>query len=804
MSEIPVIKVLEVPESEDKIKHSPEVNKNKVPTLRIDNLGKNPANSDLKINFPRNDEGLNSRNNEHINEKTDNILSVNARQRRLSVRDLKDVIPRAASPGVNRRSSIAVTNILKKFGKSETGDKTGKRYSLDSVTSSRPKLTDVVRKRYPSLRSNQDVGSGLLNAISQVRQRSARPRTPVKPKIPPLVRFRSYGRLALICVRLCKYSHENVAKSQDEYLSIIQVTRDYVTETATTDELYFDPKLYVANKEQRLPVDARRILQKDSKLRTLKDIEYLHLVLRSIKAFADYPNIMQKKLCKEGWYEAYEPKRAIVRQGQPPHAFYFILSGSVVVTSYDIKRGTTFLVSLHKGMSFGELAVITRSRRQATVSTSLPTEFLCISANDFVNIFMSGGIKSITDPEQNSFIRSIPFLKHWPIECLATHPQACMFHYFGRGQVLVRDSNHSDWIYIVKSGSLSVMKKLVEVHPRTKTRREPEIEPDEEGSTDDWGEASSRTKNFGTWNFRIKKKKRLASTGEKELFKNNIEMEKRLEQILPGFYNATERLGLIDYDEIISDHKTRILPSNRKSSTADSLLPTITVQSIDTSNEEKKEDSDTMDTSEEEKAMKLPKIRKTSKGAYLATTKNTKRKTTRKEAIQEEIFMKQLEYDKKAQDKAKIGVKTIADELDNKLIKDFTLTEKDIHPMFVQVQVLERGQYFGLTKNVFPEQSESFSVVSNGAECIMISKKFFFEKANETVMYHLRQVETLLPQEEELQSNLQDFIDWRAHRARVYNRLVKNKHSRRTRHQQFPTQYSGQYCFRTGPTIRID
>lgn len=41
---------------------------------------------------------------------------------------------------------------------------------------------------------------------------------------------------------------------------------------------------------------------------------------------------------------------------------------------------------------------------------------------------------------------------------------------------------------------------------------------------------------------------------------------------------------------------------------------------------------------------------------------------------------------------------------------------------------------------MFPEQAESFSVVSNGAECIMISKRFFFEKANETVMYHLRQV----------------------------------------------------------------
>lgn len=43
------------------------------------------------------------------------------------------------------------------------------------------------------------------------------------------------------------------------------------------------------------------------------------------------------------------------------------------------------------------------------------------------------------------------------------------------------------------------------------------------------GPRSNRT--FGTWDFRIKKKKRLDSTDEKEMFKNNIEMEKRLVSI---------------------------------------------------------------------------------------------------------------------------------------------------------------------------------------------------------------------------------------------------------------------------------
>ena len=55
-----------------------------------------------------------------------------------------------------------------------------------------------------------------------------------------------------------------------------------------------------------------------------------------------------------------------------------------------------------------------------------------------------------------------------------------------------------------------------------------------------------------------------------------------------------------------------------------------------------------------------------------------------------------IEYDKKIHEERSqtIGRKTIAHELDNKPIRDLTLTEKDIRPMFVQVQILERGQYF--------------------------------------------------------------------------------------------------------------
>ncbi|KAK3591740.1 hypothetical protein CHS0354_019509 [Potamilus streckersoni] len=294
-------------------------------------------------------------------------------------------------------------------------------------------------------------------------------------------------------------------------------------------------------------------------------------------------------------------------------------------------------------------------------------------------------------------------------------------------------------------------------------------------------------------------------------------MEKRLEETLPGFRNTRERLGIIDYDGIIEEHKAKV--ARRMS---------IDIQGIarNATDDIAKDQADESEYIQDDKTIKLPKIRRTSKletlwetreqaamkiktdkkeqqeGAYLASMPG-KSKSKRKEDIQAELLKKQLEYDKKMRDDANVtvGRKTITNELDNKPIKDLQLTEADLKPMFVLVQVLERGQYFGVSSLIFPDQP-SFSVVSNGSECIMISKKLFLEKANDAVMMNLREIESPYPGDDELQSGLQDYVDWQSVRSKIYQRLVQDKMARSINRSDFLPQYTGQYCFRTGPIWR--
>ena len=48
-------------------------------------------------------------------------------------------------------------------------------------------------------------------------------------------------------------------------------------------------------------------------------------------------------------------------------------------------------------------------------------------------------------------MHGLDFMKFFPLEALIEHPEACLFHFFKRGVVIVKDSNESEWLYIVKS-----------------------------------------------------------------------------------------------------------------------------------------------------------------------------------------------------------------------------------------------------------------------------------------------------------------------------------------------------------------
>jgi CRP-like cAMP-binding protein len=253
----------------------------------------------------------------------------------------------------------------------------------------------------------------------------------------------------------------SVVETKESGKTYIDIAREAVNQDATFN---FDLSYYKAKTELNITREVKDILSLPPSSRSPAHIVKAILGLRHIESFAEYPEYMQEMLCKVGWFQSVSPGRVIIRQGHLAENFYFLLSGKVIVRFFEHNPLTgenqlRTAAVLRKGSSFGELALLHHSRRTATVVSEDGVQLLTIGRNEFFTIIM-GQHSPGQMPDHVQFLRSLEFMKDWPIEKLSEFPECCILHYFKRTTVMVRDSNKSDWLYIVKSGSCQVIKQL--------------------------------------------------------------------------------------------------------------------------------------------------------------------------------------------------------------------------------------------------------------------------------------------------------------------------------------------------------
>ena len=91
-----------------------------------------------------------------------------------------------------------------------------------------------------------------------------------------------------------------------------------------------------------------------------------------------------ERLAAHGVLMPFTPETVVVRQGEAGGTFYLIASGQVRVLVAE--AGDKEVARLGPGMFFGEMAVITRQPRSATVATTEPTDLICFSREPVVQI----------------------------------------------------------------------------------------------------------------------------------------------------------------------------------------------------------------------------------------------------------------------------------------------------------------------------------------------------------------------------------------------------------------------------------
>ncbi|XP_070212393.1 cyclic nucleotide-binding domain-containing protein 2-like isoform X1 [Littorina saxatilis] len=640
---------------------------------------------------------------------------------------------------VDRRSTSASDDInsYSVTQKDSPQDDTSRRTLADSTLNSDTSLTSSTATLTPSRKtSGEETGSGRETPLDTVGSFGVSSTKKIWARALDKNRFaalsaevrrneirRKFSQAIKAVMTICKLASIMIKKSE-EPSAMLKTFTDMIdsnnfTENLKNQGLSFDPSYFKANKEISISNEVKSILNMPPASRSQEQIQTAMYGLQSLPSFAEYPLHMQEKLAKVAWYEVVPPKRTIIRQGHYAENFYFILSGRAVVTILirDPKTNESQVRTanfMRKGTSFGELALLHHSRRTATVTSQDTVQLLSIGREDFFDIFMSRqGSDEV--PEHIRFISQLDFMKGWPLERLLERPEHCLLNFFKRNMVIVKDSKESDWIYVIKSGSCEVLKQLNGVTPRLGIRKH-------EATLDE----SFHLPHTGT-----------SIRGPK--------VDTGLQRPRPQS-NRSPPGSLLTTEDEDYFHLWGLAGTGRNSTQSSRSSP------------------------------------KTPIGGTSATPKATSLNNKRysKESYSDKPLTGRPHFELKtpAASSPRVSPLRLSGPRKQRPSSDSPTGSKprsvpgsDVPrppgtppPVFVRVSTQKPRDIFGLEQIRFhgnlDAQQTSVSLVSRGAECIMLSKDFFRRHANEMVKKNLQELVRPYPDEDTFQDSLQTKADW--------------------------------------------
>lgn len=112
-------------------------------------------------------------------------------------------------------------------------------------------------------------------------------------------------------------------------------------------------------------------------------------LLKEISLFSGIDDSSLKYLEKVAAQKSYPKNTILFSKGDETDSLYIIKKGSVKTIILD-ENGKEIILSLHKwGEYFGEMSLIDKKPRSATIMTKEPTELLVIHRDDFLKVFNS-------------------------------------------------------------------------------------------------------------------------------------------------------------------------------------------------------------------------------------------------------------------------------------------------------------------------------------------------------------------------------------------------------------------------------
>ena len=214
-----------------------------------------------------------------------------------------------------------------------------------------------------------------------------------------------------------------------------------------------------------IPMDQLRfILSLPPESRNNANLAFLAAATKTVKFYADirdkYGEFTHCELCRYVMYQENMPGDFVFSEGDEGSCFYTITSGScAVITRKKGEKLPRLLAILRVGEGFGELAMLVRKPRAASVLCREICSFLVLERTDFLTV--------IEHAKQRSLDETLKLLQHhlvfglWPLDALKMLSKRLKVQFLWHKQVLFAAGQTTKSVYLVKSGSFQLTKETV-------------------------------------------------------------------------------------------------------------------------------------------------------------------------------------------------------------------------------------------------------------------------------------------------------------------------------------------------------
>jgi cAMP-dependent protein kinase regulator len=227
---------------------------------------------------------------------------------------------------------------------------------------------------------------------------------------------------------------------------------------------------HLKTNKQQLLQRCHQVLRKTPGARLNKELELLVDFTVNINFFKDkFEHVGDRfhvELCRRIRHRNCKFDEYIIKQGEIGDEMYVIISGAVRVelirTVLGEPQRAEVLITLGPGDGFGELALLNDAPRAAScIVSSLKCEVMVIQRRDFAEILQQSHIETLK--KRKLFLRAIPLfrtLSHEKLVVVASHMNK---HLYGRHDIIIKEGEHADGLFIITKGTARVFKKADDV-----------------------------------------------------------------------------------------------------------------------------------------------------------------------------------------------------------------------------------------------------------------------------------------------------------------------------------------------------